>query len=373
MSLSEQEGVEFTFVATEPISQDRLDMGYADMNRAYPFVLRTYDEGGAERASALAVAADVMIFGAAPHEYLDMRMEKGALTFYFCERPLKKGYWRRLIPMTHKKIYNGYLKHKDKPLYVLGASAYTSYDLKICGFDAARCFKWGYFPRVAQRDAEPLIEKKRENKRIKLLYAGRLLKLKRVIDFVKAAKLLRDGGVTGFELVVIGEGEEREKIEKYIKKNRLSDIVTLLPFMSAEDVREYMDTADVYLFGSDFNEGWGAVVNEAMASACATVVSHAVGSAPYLIKNGENGCIYECGRVRKLAEILKRLIEDAEYREGLARRALETVTGSWSAPIAAERLVKLAKSISGGEGTPFTDGVCSAAEPIKNSWIKKNK
>ena len=365
------DGVEFTFVATEPISQDRLDMGYADMNRAYPFVLRSYDEGGEAAAMALAREADVMIFGAAPHSYLDARMALGKLTLYFCERPLKKGYWRRFIPMTYKKIYNGYLRYKDKPLYVLGASAYASYDLGLCGFDTKKCFRWGYFPQIKQRDVEPIIEKKRENARVKLLYAGRLLRLKRVIDFVKAAKLLRDGGVSGFELVIIGEGEERERIEKFVSDEGLSDVVTLLPFMSADAVRDYMDTADVYLFGSDFNEGWGAVVNEAMASACATVVSHAVGSAPYLIKDGENGRIYECKNVRELSGILKRLIEEPEYREGLARRAFRTVLDGWSAPVAAQRLVRLCESILSGEDTPYTEGVCSVAEPIKNGWIKK--
>ena len=38
----------FTFVATEEIPQERLQMGYADMNRAFPFVLRTYESVRAE-------------------------------------------------------------------------------------------------------------------------------------------------------------------------------------------------------------------------------------------------------------------------------------------------------------------------------------
>ena len=36
-------GDAFTFVATEPIAKERLDMGYPDINRDFPFVLRTYD------------------------------------------------------------------------------------------------------------------------------------------------------------------------------------------------------------------------------------------------------------------------------------------------------------------------------------------
>ena len=36
-------------------------------------------------------------------------------------------------------------------------------------------------------------------------------------------------------------------------------------------------------------EGWGAVVNEAMNSGCAVVADHMIGAAPWLIRQGENG------------------------------------------------------------------------------------
>ena len=38
-----QDGVEYTFVALEAIPQERLDMGYEDMNHKYPYVLCAYD------------------------------------------------------------------------------------------------------------------------------------------------------------------------------------------------------------------------------------------------------------------------------------------------------------------------------------------
>lgn len=51
--------------------------------------------------------------------------------------------------------------------------------------------------------------------------------------------------------------------------------------MKASEVRSYMEKADIYLFTSDFNEGWGAVLNESMNSGCAVVASHAIGSVPF--------------------------------------------------------------------------------------------
>jgi len=36
-------GGQFTFVATTPVPQARLRMGYHDMNKGYPFALMNYD------------------------------------------------------------------------------------------------------------------------------------------------------------------------------------------------------------------------------------------------------------------------------------------------------------------------------------------
>lgn len=371
-----REDVEFTFVATEPISQDRLDMGYADMNKAHDFVLRAYeDENSLREAEDLAENCDVMIFGAAPLEYLYLRMAKSKPTFYFCERVFKKGLWRRFIPSVYNKIYNAYLLHKDKPLYVLGASAYTSYDLKLCGFNEKKCFKWGYFPEVCTKDLNLLLSQKRDNKEVEILYAGRLLYWKKVLDTVKALSLLVRKGINNFHFTIIGDGEQKRKIENYIRKKSLQGYITILPFMPAAEVRKYMDKTDIYVFSSNFYEGWGAVVNEAMDSACAMVVSHAVGSVPYLIENGKNGLIYKSGNIKQLAKKMSRLIVDKDYRESLAINGYHTITQKWTSAVATERLLQLAETLECNRENVqvFNSGVCSLATPLKNNWFKEKE
>ena len=369
-----QEDVEFVFVATDEISKDRLDMGYADMNKEYPFVVRAYESEQAKlQAEELAKDADVMIFGAAPLKYLELRMQLNKLTFYFCERPLKKGYWRRFIPTTRSKLKNQFVRYKDKNLYVLGASAYTAYDLKLCGFNENKCFKWGYFPEIKGKDVERLIKAKKEKDNIEILYAGRLLKLKRVIDFAKAIKILVKQGITNFSFSIVGDGQEKEQILRYIKKKNLTSYIKIRPFQSAKEIRSTMDLADIYVFGSDFNEGWGAVVNEAMNSACAVVVSHAVGSSAFLIESGKNGFIYECGNIKSIAECLKKLLLNEKRRLELSRQAYNEITNHWTAEIAAKRLKDLSTAfLNNGEITNvFEEGVCSRANLLKNNWIKR--
>ena len=360
-ALSRTEGVEFTFVACERIPEDRLKMGYEDMNAKYPFVLRAYEDPAA--AEEIARSADAVIFGACPTSYLALRMQENKLSFRFCERSLKKGTWRRFIPRTRRKIREGYTKYKKKNLYILGASSYAASDLALCGFDRRKCFEWGYFPAVDEKDLDTLFAAKRQNAVPEILYAGRLLPLKHVMDTVRAVHALKKQGVAS-HFTVVGEGESAAEIRAYVEANDLSDAVTMLPFMSPTEVRTRMDGADIFVFGSSFYEGWGAVVNEAMNSACATVVSHAVGSAAYLIRSGENGYIYRFADVDELTERLKALVTDAALREAFGREAYKTVTELWTAPVAAERLLTLCNTITeGGDYRAlYETGPCSAVK-----------
>ena len=136
-----------------------------------------------------------------------------------------------------------------------------------------------------------------------------------------------------------------------------------------------MEKADIYLFTSDFNEGWGAVLNESMNSGCAVVASHAIGSVPFLIKNGENGLIYENGNQKQLEGKVELLLRDEEFRKKLAVNAYQSIVNVWSADVAAKRFITLCNSLLKGEpvDTLFAEGPCSKATILKNSWISDSE
>ena len=365
------EDAEFVFVACEKISEDRINMGYADMNTAYDFVVRAY-ENEAE-AMRIATEFDVVIFGAAPTRYLEARMVKQKISFRFCERSLKKGTWRRFIPRTAKKIKEGYTAYKNAHLFILASSAFASSDLVLCGFDPNKCFKWGYFPEVGQRSKEDLLAQKRCGGKFNVLYAGRLLKLKRVIDTVKAVERLVNSGKGNITFTIIGDGEEKANIASYIEKRGLKSHIEFLPFVPSDKVREYMDSADAFVMGSDFHEGWGAVVNEAMSSCCVPIVSHAVGSAAYLVSNGKNGFVYPMGNAKAIECCLRSIIDDYNFQKSMAIAAYKTVTETWCAPVAVDRFVEFCEKINstGSYKSEHESGPMSQAQVIKNDWIKK--
>ena len=173
----------------------------------------------------------------------------------------------------------------------------------------------------------------------------------------------------------IGNGEMEAQLREMIRSKGVEDCVEMLGAMSPDEVRAHMERADVFLFTSDFNEGWGAVLNESMNSGCAVVASHAIGSVPFLIKDGVNGLIYENGNQKHFEKQVCRLLDDDAYRRKTGENAYATISDTWNAQVASGRFVELAREIIKGNSVPnlFEDGPCSSAEILDNGWYHANE
>ena len=103
-----------------------------------------------------------------------------------------------------------------------------------------------------------------------ILWAGRLIGWKHPDASIELAASLKEKGYF-FRMSVIGNGEMEAQLHEMIRRKGVEDCVEMLGAMSPDEVRAHMERADVFLFTSDFNEGWGAVLNESMNSGCAVV------------------------------------------------------------------------------------------------------
>ena len=183
------------------------------------------------------------------------------------------------------------------------------------------------------------------------------------------AKRLKECGYD-IQLNLIGEGPLKADLQERIKQEKLENCVSLLGSMSPEAVREHMEKSEMFLFTSDRNEGWGAVLNESMNSGCAVVASHAIGSVPFLIKDKENGLIYRSGDIDDLFNKVKWLLDNPKERVEISKKAYKTIMDEWNAENAAKRFLGLAQEILDGNkhACPYKEGVCSKAERLKDNW-----
>lgn len=359
----------FHFIATSPISSERKKLGWSEPDT--PFAVRAY-ESAAEKRRAMQIAfeSDVVIIGSAPDCYISRRLKAGKLTFKYGERLYKKGIKLSNLLKVLLRTWQKHGRFQKYAPYMLCSSAYTAYDCSIFGNYVNRTYKWGYFPQVVSYDIDELMAKKNRSPKIRLLWVGRLLALKHPEASLELAAELKARGYD-FQLDFIGGGVLEEKVRAFIREKQLEDCVNLLGLMSPEEVRRHMEEADIFLFNSDFNEGWGAVVNESMNSGCAVVASHAIGSVPFLLRSGKNGLIYRSGDTADLIEKVLTLMDSAELREKLGRNAYRTMAETWNAETAAERLLHLIEELqTQGKCELYSDGPCSRAELVKNDWLK---
>ena len=348
----------FRFVATEPVPQERLDMGYLNLEDA-PYAVNSYiDEESYQEAMRLGYESDVVIIGSAPDEFIEKRLADNKLTFRYYERFFKEGRWRILDPRVLRARYMSDTRYRNKNLYMLCASAYTAPDCRFIFAYPHKTYKWGYFPEVTQLPYESLRSLKANNEIVKIIWVSRFIKWKHPEEIIRLATQLKRDGLK-FQIEMLGIGELREQYESIVNTENLNDVITFSGPYSPHEVLERMQHSDIFLFTSDKNEGWGAVLNEAMSSACAVVACREIGSVPFLITDGENGLVYDKRRKNSLYHHVEKLIQDKKYREGLQKNAYDTIENVWNADAAAQRLLRLIDCIQKGKETGYTSGPCS--------------
>lgn len=345
----------YTFIET--YKGDRKSQLHGTGFSKKPYVLGYWDN--AEQVNRLLKDADLVISGSAPEFLVRERIKTGKLLFRYSERPLKRGLelWRYPDRFLRWHCRNPFWK----PIYMLCASAYTARDYKKFGLFKNKTYKWGYFPDTKRYpDIEAMMAEKDTTE---ILWCGRFLVLKHPDDVLKVARELKQKQYR-FHMKLIGTGDMEESLRRMIQEEELADRVSLMGPMTPVQVREHMEKAGIYLFTSDRQEGWGAVLNESMNSGCAVIASDAIGSVPYLLEDGKNGLVYKSGNVDQLAEKVEHLLERTEEQKRLGLAAYQTITDIWNAEVAAERLVQLAEYILNGaqRGNLFEKGVCSKAD-----------
>lgn len=357
-----EQGGSYVFVQTEPMEQERVDMGWGkEESQIEAGFVRNYweDEEGCQR---MIEEADAVIFGGCEDEkYIEARLEAGKPVWRYSEPLYKTGRYKFVSPRGLRKKYHDHTRYRKRRVYLLCAGAYVAGDFRLVGAYGGKRFRYGYFPAFRQQDMERLMAGKDQASqgRLRLLWAARMIDWKHPETALQVAAGLRDQGMD-FELIMIGDGVLRQDMQEQVKKLGLEQQVSFLGYCNPEETRAYMEKAHIFLATSDRQEGWGAVVNEAMNSGCALIAGKGMGAAPYLVRQGENGYLYDHKNPRQAVEVARKLAGDAVLCKRLGNAAYETVRTLWNPRIAAQRLYDcIAAEIAGRELPEYKEGPLS--------------
>ncbi len=352
-----QLGENFTFIATKPMPESMLKLGFTDFSKERPYALNAFEsEENMQKAIKLCDNADMVIIGAAPFSFVEKRLKEDKLTFCFSERLFKKGIKSLFKPKNAIDLYKKHTRFRNNEnYYILCSGYYAPRDFKIIGIKENHLLRWGYFSAVKEMNRN---FKKEE---ITILWTGRFVKLKHPEFALEAALSLKQENIK-FKMNFIGMGPMQEEMQAFIDENGLCDNVKILGSMPTEEVQKNMDNADISLFTSDKREGWGAVVNEAMVGGCAVVASDAAGSSKSLIKNGENGFVYHHPNKKEFISYVLELAKNEALREKIGINANKTLVEVWNGTVGTKRLLDFSRAKLNKEKLPkFEEGPCSVA------------
>lgn len=186
---------------------------------------------------------------------------------------------------------------------------------------------------AAPRRAELAAELRLDPGRPVILFASKLQQRKHCDHLVEAYARLCEEAKGGSRnaaspyLVIVGDGEERARLEAQAAATGL-DGIRFCGFRNQSELPRFFDLASVFVLPSR-HEPWGLIVNEAMIAGVPAVVSDDVGSAPDLIEDGVNGCVYPVGDVAALTAALRRVLEQPGTADAMGQRAAERMH-TWS-------------------------------------------
>ena len=350
-------GTDFSFVATGMIGAERLKLGYAQ-NDTPPYVHLAYSNAQEQEIAMVMIReADVVIAGGAPESYLRERLKMDKLVIRYSERPFKKE------PSFLHRLYQRIRFHQrdlgNRNVYMLCAGGYAAADFESMGMYKNRMYQWGYFPTVKEYDISALLSRKKRNT---ILWCGRFIDWKHPDDAVKLAQMLKQSGYD-FQLKMIGSGTMEEELKRMAQAYDVADVVHFLGSMSPDQVRMHMEEAGIYVCTSDRQEGWGAVLNEAMNSGCTVIASDMIGAVPFLVQNGRNGMLYPSGNHDSLFETVKDILDNPRKQFHIGYTAYQTITDVWNADVGVSRLMKVLEKILAQENPLdlFDEGPCSVA------------
>ena len=321
----------YHYVYRDELDQERLSLGWGDKD------LPRWCMRGSEDSPELMAADLVYTGGLRPLGLIARRIAAGKKTFFVTERWFKPirlfginfpGACRLLVP-SYRKMARRMVGLLNNPLCrCLAIGPWSKKDMLRLGVKAGQIWEWGYFVEEGRRKREEG-KGKSEEAALRVLWVGRIVGLKRVDTIITAVKALVSAGESQIVLDVYGSGMAESRLKKIARG--YEKIVKFHSPVSIDEVREIMREHDVYVFASDANEGWGAVVNEALEEGMKVFGTYEAGASAAMLSDD---VLFHSGDWRRLAELLVRCAK--EMRDG---KLVGQGIGEWTPEKAAQRLV----------------------------------
>lgn len=157
----------------------------------------------------------------------------------------------------------------------------------------------------------------------RIISVGRLSSEKGYMDLLKIYYLISKKH-KDWHLDIIGDGEEKEKLERFIENHNLEDQVTLHGFRDKNYIDKMLNKASVYVMTS-YTESFGIVLIEAMSHGLPCIAFSSAEGAREIITSGKNGYLIKNRNYKAMIKKIEDLMKDREVRKTIGRESRKSI------------------------------------------------
>ena len=207
------------------------------------------------------------------------------------------------------------IRGRLKKIIIRGADKYIAYGTKAKEYleyfgaesnkiyTATNTVDMEYFSnRVEEyRNKDAFKRERKQYPKYLLLHVGQLIKRKGVLQALKALECIKDLEIG---LLIVGSGHEESSLMDFCREKKLNNIF-FEGFHQQDELVKYYALADIFILSS-FEEVWGLVVNEALASGLYILCSKYAGVVYDLIEEGFNGEVFDPNNIKEFVKVIKK-------------------------------------------------------------------
>ncbi|WP_257291811.1 glycosyltransferase family 4 protein, partial [Endozoicomonas sp. ONNA1] len=172
-------------------------------------------------------------------------------------------------------------------------------------------------------------------------YVGSMVDYEGLDLLINATEQLRDKGLTGFKVLMVGDGAVKAELELMAQKKQLQDLIIYTGRVPHDEVEDYYSLIDICPFprkGLPVCEMVSPLKPfEAMAMGKA-VVSSDVAALAEIVQDERTGLLHKMDDAEDLADKLQLLIEQPKLREQYGQAAREWVVAERDWKVLAKRV-----------------------------------
>lgn len=145
---------------------------------------------------------------------------------------------------------------------------------------------------------------------------------------IEVIKELREIAVRPFRLLILGDGEEWEKVSELIRLNNLSENIIQLGFR--KDTDNILKGSDAYVNSSSCLEALSFAILEGLSAGLPAVVTTAGGNTDIVNEETDCGFAVPYGDAKAMAEALNALMKDRELYNRKSENAIKAIEGRFN-------------------------------------------